>query len=109
MQQLAANGGLSLLCLPKGKAFTWFVIAELECGLHKQQPDNKHHAKNSEGNTARNLAILSGYHEIAEQLLIREIDNYISAWRTWHEMSTGRSWMSPSRNAWQTVIDSGEA
>ena len=56
-------------------------------------------AKNNEGNTARNLAILNGHHDIAQQLLIREIDNYISATRIWHEMSAEWTWMLPSRNA----------
>ena len=56
-------------------------------------------AKNNEGNTARNLAILHGHHDIAQQLLIREIDNYISATRIWHEMSAEWTWMLPSRNA----------
>lgn len=56
-------------------------------------------AKNNEGNTARNLAILNGHHDIVEQLLIREIDNYISAARIWHEMSAGWTWILPSRNA----------
>lgn len=56
-------------------------------------------AKNSEGNTARNLAILNGHHAIAELLLIREIENYISAALIWHEMSAGWTWMLPSRSA----------
>ncbi|MNR55938.1 hypothetical protein D3C85_1764130 [compost metagenome] len=56
-------------------------------------------AKNNEGNTARNLAILYGHNDIAEQLLIREINNCISAARIWHEMSAGWTWMLPSRNA----------
>lgn len=53
-------------------------------------------AKNNEGNTARNLAILNGHHDIAQQLLIREIDNYIGATRIWHEMSAGWTWMLPN-------------
>jgi ankyrin repeat protein len=56
-------------------------------------------AKNNEGNTARNLAILNGHHDVAGQLLIREIDNYISATRLWHEMSAGWTGKLPSRNA----------
>jgi ankyrin repeat protein len=55
-------------------------------------------AKNNEGHTARNLAILHGHHDIAEQLLIREINNCISAARIWHEMSAGWTWMLPRRN-----------
>jgi ankyrin repeat protein len=46
-------------------------------------------AKNNEGNTARNLAILNGYPEIAEQLLIREIDNCICAAIIWNQMPAG--------------------
>jgi len=38
------------------------------------------------------------YHDIAEQLLIREINNCISAARIWHEMSAGWTWMLPRRN-----------
>lgn len=55
-------------------------------------------AKNNEGNTARNLSVLNGHHDIAEQLLIREVDNYISAARIWHEMSAEWTWMPPRQN-----------
>ena len=48
-------------------------------------------AKNSEGLTARNLATFNGHHGIAQQLLMCEIDNCISAARIWHEMSAGRA------------------
>lgn len=43
-------------------------------------------AKNNEGNTARNVAMLAGHQDIADQLLIREIDCCISAARIWHQM-----------------------
>lgn len=54
-------------------------------------------AKNNEGHTARNLAILKGHHDIAQQLLIREIDNWISAACIWHQMSAWWAWMLPNR------------
>ncbi|EKT4532156.1 ankyrin repeat domain-containing protein [Pseudomonas sp. 22373] len=43
-------------------------------------------AKNNEGHTARNVAILAGHHDIAARLLIGEIDNYLQAARTWQQM-----------------------
>lgn len=46
-------------------------------------------AKNHEGQSARNVAMLAGHPDIAQQLLIREIDNYQGAARLWHEMSAG--------------------
>lgn len=54
-------------------------------------------AKNNEGNTPRNLAILADHQDIAQQLLIWEIDNYITAVRIRHKMSAGLKEMLPRR------------
>lgn len=42
--------------------------------------------KNNEGHTARNVALLAGYPDIAAQLLIREMDNYLGAAQIWQQM-----------------------
>ncbi|WP_115284315.1 hypothetical protein [Pseudomonas fluorescens] len=54
-------------------------------------------AKNNEGNTPRNLAILADHQDIAQQLLIWEIDNYITAVRIRHKMIAGLKEMLPRR------------
>lgn len=54
-------------------------------------------AKNNEGNTPRNLAILEGHQDIAQQLLVWEIDNYITAVRVRHKISAGLKEMLPRR------------
>ena len=43
-------------------------------------------AKNHQGNTVRNIALLNGHHALAQQLLTAEIDNCIRALRLWREM-----------------------
>ncbi|MND70430.1 hypothetical protein D3C80_619340 [compost metagenome] len=52
-------------------------------------------AKNNDGNTPRNLAILAGHQDIAEQLLTWEIDNYITSVRIRHKVSAGLKEMLP--------------
>ena len=52
-------------------------------------------AKNNEGNTARNLAILAGHQEIADQLIIWEIENYITVARIRHKMTAGLKELLP--------------
>lgn len=54
-------------------------------------------AKNNEGNTPRNLAILASHQDIADQLLIWEIDNYITATRIRYQIKTGLKDMLPRR------------
>ena len=54
-------------------------------------------AKNNEGNTSRNLAILAGHQDIADQLLIWEIDNYIIHARVRHTITAGLKEMLPRR------------
>ena len=54
-------------------------------------------AKNHEGKTARNLAVLEKYQDIAQQLLIWEIDNYITSVRVMYKMSAGLKEMLPKR------------
>lgn len=54
-------------------------------------------AKNNEGNTPRNLATLADHQDIAQQLLIWEIDNYITAVRIRHKISAGLKEMLPRR------------
>ncbi|PRN05273.1 hypothetical protein A0O30_08280 [Pseudomonas sp. LLC-1] len=43
-------------------------------------------AKNNQGHTARNVATLAGHHDLAAQLLNREIDDYLGAARTWQQL-----------------------
>ena len=43
-------------------------------------------AKNNEGHTARNVSTLAGYHDLAAQLLNREIDAYLEAARAWQQL-----------------------
>lgn len=43
-------------------------------------------ARNNEGPTAQNVTMLVGHHDIATQLLIREIDNYLGAALIWQQM-----------------------
>lgn len=52
-------------------------------------------AKNNEGSTARNLAILAGDQDIADQLMIWEIENYITVARIRHKMMAGLKEMLP--------------
>lgn len=54
-------------------------------------------AKNNEGNTARNLAVLAGHQDIADQLLIWEIENYITCTRVRHKIIAGLPEMLPRR------------
>lgn len=54
-------------------------------------------AKNHDGNTARNLAVLEDHQDIAQQLLIWEIDNYITSVRVMYKMSAGLKEMLPRR------------
>lgn len=68
---LAANGD--------GKAVKYFCNRYMKFGLDLN-------AKNNEGHTARNVAQLAGYPDIAAQLLIREIDNYLGAAQIWQQM-----------------------
>lgn len=56
-------------------------------------------AKNNEGNTARNMALLEGRQDIAEQLLIWEIDSYIDSVRIRHMMRAGLKEMLPYRKS----------
>ena len=53
-------------------------------------------AKNNHGHTARNVAMLAGHHDIAAQLLLGEIDNYLRAAHTWQQMraTMSRHWHS---------------
>ncbi|MCE0849497.1 ankyrin repeat domain-containing protein [Pseudomonas asiatica] len=53
-------------------------------------------ARNNEGHTARDVARLAGHHDIAAQLLIREIDNYLGAAYIWQQMCADRSSYSRS-------------
>jgi len=46
-------------------------------------------AKNHDGNTPRNLAVLAGHEEIANQFLIWEIEDYITGARIRHKISAG--------------------
>lgn len=68
---LAANGD--------GKVVKYFCSRYMMFGLDLN-------AKNNEGHTARNVALLAGYPDIAELLLIREIDNYLGAAQIWQQM-----------------------
>lgn len=68
---LAANGD--------GKAVKYFCSRYMMFGLDLN-------AKNNEGHTARNVALLAGYPDIAELLLIREIDNSLGAAQIWQQM-----------------------
>jgi ankyrin repeat protein len=43
-------------------------------------------AKNHQGNTVHNIALLSGHHALAQRLLTAEIDNCLRALRLWREM-----------------------
>jgi ankyrin repeat protein len=43
-------------------------------------------AKNHQGSTVRNIALLNGHHALAQQLLTAEIENCIRALRLWREM-----------------------
>lgn len=43
-------------------------------------------AKNHQGNTVRNIALLNGHHALAQRLLTAEIDNCLRALRLWREM-----------------------
>ncbi|MOA59728.1 hypothetical protein D3C78_1844140 [compost metagenome] len=54
-------------------------------------------AKNNEGNTARNMALLADHQDIAQQLLIWEIEDYIDAVRIRHKMRAGLKEMLPYR------------
>ena len=54
-------------------------------------------AKNNQGNTPRSLAILAGHQDIADQLLIWEIDNYIRHARVRHKITAGLKEMLPRR------------
>jgi ankyrin repeat protein len=56
-------------------------------------------AKNNEENTPRNLALLAGHQDIADQLLIWEIDDYITSARIRHKISAGLTDMLPRRKA----------
>lgn len=53
-------------------------------------------AKNNEGLTARNVASLAGHHDLAAQLLNREIDDYLGAARTWQQLCATMSSYSRS-------------
>lgn len=46
-------------------------------------------AKNHDGNTPRNLALIAGHSEVARQFLIWEIEDYITSARIRHKMTAG--------------------
>lgn len=52
-------------------------------------------AKNQDGDTPRNLALLAGHDDIANQLLIWEIEDYITRARIRHKISAGLKEMLP--------------
>lgn len=56
-------------------------------------------AKNSDGNTARNLATIAKHHDIVDQLLSWEIDNYITAARIRHKVTAGLQHMLPKHKS----------
>lgn len=67
-----------------GKAVKYFCNRYMMYGLDLN-------ARNNEGHTARNVALLAGYPDIAAQLLIREMDNYLGAAQIWQQMRGGLS------------------
>jgi ankyrin repeat protein len=66
------------------KAARYFIDRYLVFGLDLS-------AKNHEGNTVRNIALLNGHHELAQRLLAAEIDNCLRALRLWREMGLNRA------------------
>ena len=79
---LAANGHLKAVVLFSEQHFTFNVDLD---------------AKNNDGNTPRNLALLEGHQDIAQQLLIWEIADYIGSVRIRHMMRSGLKDMLPYR------------
>lgn len=79
---LAANGHAKAVALFSEKHFMFNIDLD---------------AKNNEGNTARNMALLEGHQEIAQQLLIWELEDYIDSVRIRHMMRAGLKKMLPNR------------
>lgn len=79
---LAANGHFKAVALFCEKHFMYGIDID---------------AKNNEGNTPRNMALLEGHQDIAQQLLIWEIENYIDSVRIRHKMIAGLEEMLPYR------------
>jgi ankyrin repeat protein len=52
-------------------------------------------AKNHDGNTPRNMALIAGHSEIARHFLIWEIDDYVTSARIRHKMTAGLKDMLP--------------
>ncbi|AVU75118.1 ankyrin repeat domain-containing protein [Pseudomonas rhizophila] len=61
------------------KAARYFITHYARYGLDL-------YAKNSDGNTPRNIAQLQGEHALAQALLNAEVDNSVRALRVWREM-----------------------
>ena len=61
------------------KAARYFITHYAKYGLDL-------YAKNSDGNTPRNIAQLQGEHALAQALLNAEVDNSVRALRVWREM-----------------------
>jgi len=61
------------------KAARYFITYYAKYGLDL-------YAKNSQGNTPRNIAQLKGEHALAQALLDAEVDNSVRALRLWREM-----------------------
>lgn len=77
---LAANGHL--------KAAKYFTENHFMFGVDLD-------AKNHDGNTPRNLALIAGHSEVASQFLIWEIEDYITSARIRHKMTAGLKEMLP--------------
>jgi ankyrin repeat protein len=56
-------------------------------------------AKNHDGNTPRNLALIAGHSEVARQFLIWEIEDYITSARMRHKMTAGLKDMLPRQKS----------
>ena len=61
------------------KAARYFIDRAMTFGLDLG-------AKNHQGNTLRNIALLNGQHELAQRLLVAETDNCLRALRLWQDM-----------------------